>query len=86
MNMDKVKFGVIGLGSIANTFCGDLVQSEKAMLYAVASRCMEKAKEFADKYNAKKIYSSYEEITRDKDVDVVYIATPHAFHKDIAIM
>lgn len=84
--MGKVKFGVIGLGRIANDFCGDLIQSEKAELYAVASRSIEKAEEFKQKYNAKKSYGSYIELSRDKDIDIVYVATPHVSHKDISIM
>lgn len=84
--MKKIKFGVIGLGRIANDFCGDLVQSKKAMLYAVASRNKEKSTKFADKYRAVKSYGSYQELADDKDVDIIYIATPHNFHKDIAIM
>ena len=57
--MRKVKFGVIGLGNIANTFCGDLVKSDIAELYAVASRSKGKAEEFAQKYNAEKFYDDY---------------------------
>lgn len=84
--MDKVKFGVIGLGNIANSFCNDLVKSEQATLYAVASRRIGKAKGFAEKYNAKKAYGSYEELANDNEINIVYIATPHVFHKEISIM
>ena len=84
--MKKIRFGVIGPGKIANLFCGDLVQSQKAELYAVASRSDKRAAEFAKKYGADKIYSDYEKLAEDKNIDVVYIATPHVFHKDISIM
>lgn len=54
--------------------------SEKACLYAVASRNLEKAKEFADKYGAVVSYGSYEEMLKDTNVDLVYICTPNTFH------
>lgn len=83
--MDKIKFGVIGLGKIAHTVCSDLIKNNKAMLYAVGSRTIEKATVFAKKFNAEKAYGSYQELIDDKDVEVVYIATPHNFHKEISI-
>ena len=84
--MSKVKFGIIGLGKIANTFGEDLIQSDKASLYAVASRSKERGELFAKKYGAKKVYQNYEDIANDDEVDVIYIATPHVFHKEISIM
>jgi len=84
--MKKVNFGVIGLGRIANDFCNDLVKSDNARLCAVASRSEAKSKDFANKYGAEKAYDSYKLLVEDEDIDIVYIATPHVFHKDISIM
>ena len=84
--MSKIKFGVIGLGNIANKFCGDLIKSDKAELYAVASRSNDKGKEFAEKYGVKKTYSNYVDLAEDKEVDIIYIATPHVFHKENALL
>ena len=78
--MKKLNWGIIGLGKIANTFAEDLVQVENCQLYAVASRSREKAQQFASALKAEKAYASYDELILDQDVDVVYIATPHAFH------
>ena len=52
----------------------------KVRLYAVGSRNLERAKEFADKWNFQKAYGSYEELLADPEVDAVYVANPHAFH------
>ncbi|WP_370476530.1 Gfo/Idh/MocA family protein [Tamlana flava] len=82
----KIKWGIIGLGRIANSFAKDLATIPDAELYAVASRSQEKAGEFAKKHNAKKAYGSYEALANDKNIDAVYVATPHAMHKDNAIM
>lgn len=84
--MKKVRFGVIGLGSIANKFCTDLVQSKSAKLEAVASRSTKKAEAFAEKYSCEKSYGDYLSLAQDKDIDIIYIAVPHVFHKKIAIM
>ena len=54
-------------------------------LYAVASRNIERAKEFAQKWHFEKVYGSYQELFSDADVDAIYVANPHAFHKDCVI-
>ena len=82
----NIRWGIIGLGKIANKFATDLATIENAELVAVASRNQEKADEFAEKYNAKKAYGSYEDLAKDAEVDAVYIATPHSFHKEHAIL
>ena len=84
--LKKIKWGIIGLGSIANKFATDLATIEDAELYAVASRDQEKADYFADKHNARKAYNSYEVLAKDPEIDAVYIATPHALHKENALM
>lgn len=72
--------GILGLGNIANRVAKGVLCSEKASLYAVASRKIENAKSFADKYGAKTYYGSYNEMLKDSEVDLVYICTPNAFH------
>ncbi|AJR03903.1 Gfo/Idh/MocA family protein [Siansivirga zeaxanthinifaciens] len=82
----KIRWGIIGLGSIANKFAADLLTIENAELYAVASRNQEKADAFAKNYHAKKAYNSYEALAKDSNVDAVYIATPHALHKENTLL
>lgn len=82
----KIKWGIIGLGKIANKFAEDLLLSKDSILYGVASREIEKAKKFGDRFNAIKYYGSYEELAQDKEIDVVYIATPHVFHFENTLM
>ncbi|HHH54723.1 MAG TPA: Gfo/Idh/MocA family oxidoreductase [Bacteroidetes bacterium] len=76
----KIKWGIIGLGKIANKFAEDLLLSDNSILYGVASRSLEKAKEFGNKYKAVKYFDSYEALASDSEIDVVYIATPHTLH------
>ena len=78
----KIRWGIIGLGKIAHKFANDLLTLEDAELYAVASRTQEKADEFSEKYGAAKAYDNYNDLAHDSNVDAVYIATPHSFHKE----
>ena len=80
------KWGIIGLGKIAHKFAQDLQKIPQAKLQAVASRTLEKAKRFADEYKAPTFYGSYEEMILEEKLDAVYIATPHVFHSENALL
>lgn len=86
MKRKRIQWGIIGLGSIANKFATDLASVEDSKLVAVASRSQQKADKFAFKYNSKKAYDSYEKLVKDSQVDAVYIATPHRFHKEHTLL
>lgn len=81
-----MNFGIIGAGNIANTMATTLTQMSEPTCYAIASRSMEKAEAFREKYGMEKAYDSYEDLAKDPDVDVIYIATPHSFHYEQAKM
>lgn len=78
--MGNVKWGIIGLGSIAHQFCEDLALVADAEIYAVASRDSTKAEEFQRAHKAIKAYGNYEALLKDPDVDIIYVATPHSSH------
>jgi predicted dehydrogenase len=79
--MDKVfKWGIIGPGKIAQKFAAALEIVPGARLHAVASRDIEKAKQFAATYGAPFFYGDYEALADNNEIDAVYIATPHSFH------
>lgn len=82
---NKIKWGIIGCGNIANKFCADLGLTEDALITAVASRSIVKAQNFAKTHHAEKAYGAYDELFLDKDVDIVYIATPHVSHAALSI-
>lgn len=81
-----INWGIIGLGNIAHKFAADLLTVAGAKLYAVASRNQEKADVFAKKYDAITAYDSYEALAKDTNIDAVYIATPHALHKENTLL
>jgi predicted dehydrogenase len=82
----KIKWGIIGLGNIATKFAEDLMLSNDAILYGVASREIDKAKSFSETFNSIKYYNSYEDLAKDPEIDIIYIATPHAFHFEKTMM
>ena len=49
-----------------------------------ASRRAESAEAFADRFGIGRAYGDWESLARDEDVDVVYVATPHAAHRAAA--
>jgi len=82
----NINWGIIGPGRIAKKFTTSLREVEDAKLYAVASRDLQRAEEFARENGATKAYGSYVEMLRDEEIDVVYVATPHAFHYEHTLL
>lgn len=82
----KTNWGIIGCGKIANKFAEDLRTVSGAELYAVASRSEDKAEAFRERHSAKRSYGDYSALALDAEVDVVYIATPHAYHYDNSLL
>ena len=75
-----MKIGVIGAAKIAATVSPAIVGSPGLEAWAVASRDLKKAQDFAAKYGFQKAYGSYEELVSDPEVELVYVATPHSHH------
>lgn len=82
----KINVGIIGCGNIAGVMAATLKRMSSVRCYAVASRSISKAEQFAEQWGAKAAYGSYEELVQDKKVDLVYIATPHSEHYDNAML
>ncbi len=83
---DKIRWGLMGLGSIARRFVGSMPYAPNAELYAVASRSQDKADAFGAEFGAAKCYGSYEAMLGDPAVEVIYVATPHNFHLPHTLM
>ncbi|MGK5679495.1 Gfo/Idh/MocA family protein [Actinoplanes sp. URMC 104] len=84
MTEQKVRWGILGPGGIAASFAADLQFVPGAELAAVGSRRVESAKAFAERFGFARAHGSYADLAADPDVDVIYIATPHAFHAEAA--
>jgi predicted dehydrogenase len=84
--MEKIRWGILGCGRIAGKFAADLKLVEDAELIAVASRNQETADEFCKLYPAKFRHNSYEALAMNDEVDVIYVATPHALHYENTLL
>lgn len=81
----KIKWGIIAPGRIASTFASDLLLSDGSDIVAVASRNKQRADEFAKTYSISEVYDDYDSLLQKSDCDIVYIASPHVFHKEQAL-
>ena len=79
---DALRWGIIGLGNMAQVFADALNGNSSSILVSVASRSTEKANAFARRNGVANAYGSYEEMLADDSLklDVVYIATPVKCH------
>ncbi len=81
-----VRFGILGPGNIANKFADGMKNVSVAEIVAVASRDRSRAEAFAQAHGAQRVYDDYAALAADRDVDIVYVATPHTFHKEQALL
>lgn len=85
-----LKWGVVSTGRIAQKVTGDLALLEDAVLHAVSSRSSDSAAAFAARFGFSTSYgddggtAGYQRLMEDPEVDVVYIATPHGQHFEVA--
>ncbi|MEO8472613.1 MAG: Gfo/Idh/MocA family oxidoreductase [Chryseolinea sp.] len=75
------KWGIIGPGKIAHVFAEAVANEGYSEIRAVASRDVNRGKEFAQKHNIPIVYDSYQSLIEDPLIDIVYVATPHSFHE-----
>ena len=86
MESRVINWGIIGAGKIAAKFAADLRTIPNSNFFAIASRNLEKANAFGKAFNADVTYGSYAELAKDSNIDAIYIATPHSFHKDHTLL
>lgn len=75
-----MKVAILGAGRIAHIAANTLSALPEFQLWAIAARELSRAEDFAREHGFQKAYGSYEEMLRDPDVELVYIATPHSHH------
>ena len=85
MKQKELRVGIIATGWIAEKAAITIKDLEGVTCQAVASRTLEKAEEFARKWNIPCAYGSYSELLDAEDIDLVYVATPHSHHFDVTM-
>jgi predicted dehydrogenase len=71
---------------MALKFTNGLKFLDNAQLYAVGSRDYQRAEQFASDHGFQKYYGSYEELVKDPELDIVYIASPHSYHHEHTLL
>jgi predicted dehydrogenase len=82
----KIRWGILACGRIAKKFAADLQLAEGSELVAVASRDKQRAIDFSNEFPAKYAFGSYQELVDHPEVDVIYIASPHAQHHEHTLL
>jgi len=77
---DRIRWGIAATGGIARGFAQGLVETPDAQIVAVASRSAERAESFGAEFDIPHRHASYDDLAADDDIDIVYVATPHARH------
>jgi len=80
-----IRWGFLGAGGIAAAMAADLHHGNN-VLYSVAARDADRAAAFAGRFGAAHSHGSYRSVVEDPDVDIVYVATTHPFHREQALM
>lgn len=80
MSVNKVRFGIVGTGTIAHRFAEAIKNVPEAELVAVASRTCENAEKFGDEFNIPVRFAGYEKMAQSDLIDAAYIAVPHSGH------
>ena len=84
MTDKKIRWGIIGPGSIAKAFRGGLNSSQHGVLAAIATRNPDRPG-LQDTFPEARIVHGYDALLADKEIDAVYIAVPHPGHAEWAI-
>jgi predicted dehydrogenase len=80
-----IRWGVAGPGRIAGRFAAAMTRCAGGTIHAVASRDRRRALAYADEHGVPVALGSYDELLHRPDVDVVYVAVPHAFHAEVTV-
>src|SRR3954453_16284677 len=77
-----VRWGILATGKIATAFVQNLALLPECETVAVGARKQGSADAFAREHGIPRAYGDYRALVEDPDVDVVYVASPHALHRE----
>jgi predicted dehydrogenase len=81
-----LRWGIVGTGGIARKFATELAATPDGALTAVGSRTTEAARAFAGDFPGVRAHGSWADLVDDDTVDAVYVATPHPWHAEVALL
>lgn len=80
-----MKFGILGFGNIARKFVKSIEYTQDGEVYAIASHSMSEFDDYLKSHPNVKLYRDYESLLEDENIEAVYIAVPHRYHKELII-
>jgi predicted dehydrogenase len=83
--MNKLKFGVIGAGSIGSIHAGNVKRNRSTELVAICDIREDRARKLARKLKVQKTYTNYLDMLDKEKLDAVISGTPNYLHAKIAI-
>lgn len=84
--MKKIRYGILSTAQIVPRFVEGIKESNLGEAVAIASRTYYKAAKMAEELAIPKAYGSYEELCKDEEVDIIYVATYNKGHYEAAKM
>jgi len=84
--LEKVRVGVVGAGFFGENHARVYSESLLAELTTIVDVEPERARNVANKYNAKSWYASVDEMLEKEDVDAVSVTTPEFCHREPAVL
>ncbi|MFC4243161.1 Gfo/Idh/MocA family protein [Gryllotalpicola reticulitermitis] len=80
-----LRWGVVAPGGIAHSFAQALRDHSTQQIVGVASRSRERADTFAREFHVRDVHDDYGQLLDSPDVEIVYIASTHNAHEEIAV-
>ena len=77
---DVVRWGILGTADISTTVIPAIQRSQGSVVTAVASRRLDRAREWAERFQIDEAFGSYEECLNPDIVDVIYLPLPNSLH------
>lgn len=83
--MSKIKFAIVGCGSIGKRHVAVLDADEEAEIVAICDTDIAKAKELSELYGGIKYFDSYSKMLSEVKADIINVVTPHHLHADMTV-
>ena len=80
-----IRWGIVGLGNMAQKFANSIKETNNAQLIGIASQNKDRLKDFKESFNIddENSFDNYNDLIISKKVDAIYIATLNNTHLEI---
>ena len=85
MKDGRLASGIVGCGVIGPWHATATENVEESYLAAVCDCVEDKAKTLAEERGVAKVYTDYDEMLKDDEIDIIHVCTPSGMHSDMAV-